>query len=422
MVPTLSLLAPLAVLPTVATQYGPNGWQALAIASSVGAVASVVVGLDWPVVGPHMVAISAREQRPDVFRLSVRTRVVAYLMTAPLAVLVATLIAGEQGWVVALVALSTTANGFTASWMCAGIGRPSLLIRNEALPRIVFNLATIPIMLAGAPLVAYGIAMVANTVLSVALNHASFSGRRAVRSGNDGRRASGELLTQFRSHSTGLPSRLLSTSYLYGSTALVSTLHPTAATSFAAIDRLQKSGVNALQLLPATGASYVSQAGSSHASLIGRVINVRRWALALALLTTGASGWLLPPLVHIVYAGQVSLQPTVQWAVAVGLGFACLERCTGQLCLVPLGRQAALYRATAAAAALGLTALVVLPVFMGLLGAVLAFAAAEGLLAAIQAAVLHSSIKQSRAGRAVATGGAASADLTEASHSSRDGS
>ena len=48
LLPALSMLASLVLLPFIASRFGSGGWVALSIGQSVGALLSVAIGMAWP--------------------------------------------------------------------------------------------------------------------------------------------------------------------------------------------------------------------------------------------------------------------------------------------------------------------------------------------------------------------------------------
>jgi hypothetical protein len=51
LVPALSMLSSILLLPIISLKIGPSGWTAVAVGQSIGAIFSSVVSLAWGVIG-----------------------------------------------------------------------------------------------------------------------------------------------------------------------------------------------------------------------------------------------------------------------------------------------------------------------------------------------------------------------------------
>lgn len=222
LVPSLSLLASLVILPLISQRYGGPGWTALTIGQSIGAFASVVVGLAWPVIGGHTIAgaRSVSEQR-HTYWLSVVSRAVAFVVVLPLSS-VAVFLISEEFLVEAIIFnIATTMNGFSAAWYFAGTGDPRPLIINEALVRVVFHGFTIIGMLSGLGLWWYAVCNLATGPVMFALNWMSVMKRS--RPDRIGLR---EVVRQTRSYSAGTLSRLSMAGFTFGGPIIMALVNP----------------------------------------------------------------------------------------------------------------------------------------------------------------------------------------------------
>jgi O-antigen/teichoic acid export membrane protein len=357
MVPALSVLSPLLVLPLISHRFGPTGWSAVSIGQGTGGALSVVVGLSWPTVGAHLVASAGNAPaRLQLYVDSMVSRLVVLAGLAPLGMLASALLAHDHRWAAALCALGLTLNGLTVFWYYVGVGTPRPLVVNEALPRLVAAGATVALLLAGADLWVFGALLVVSGAASAGLNYVTIMGGRPRR------------VTRVRSfpavmrgvvaqHGVGTASRVMYGVYNTASVSIVALVAPSAVAGYAAIDRLWRTAFNGVTALPQGFAAWVS---GGLPSARGRAARAAAAMAGLAV-TAFAGLWLIFPVgMRLLFAGRATWTPTERLLAATVLAVCFLGQALGLVTAVPLGGESAVYLSNATAACLGVPLILVL--------------------------------------------------------------
>lgn len=331
LVPSLSLLASLVILPLISQRYGGPGWTALTIGQSVGAFASVVVGLAWPVIGGHAIAgARSASERRHTYWLSVVSRAVAFVVVLPLSSAIVFLISDEFIFEAILFNIATTMNGFSAAWYFAGTGDPRPLVINEALVRVLFHGVTILGMVYGLGLWWYAVCNLATGPVMFALNWMTVMKRRRPE-----RLQLREVVRQTRSYSAGTLSRLFMSGFTFGGPIIIALINPAALALYTACDQLQKTGTSAAA---AVTNSFVSWVGKDTGSF------GRRSRISLLVCAAGAmaflAGWMFigPYVVDIVFARQIAIDPPTNFLLGASIVAVFLLRSIELLQQIPLGR------------------------------------------------------------------------------------
>lgn len=133
LLPLLSAVTPLLVLPVVARTATMSEWAAVAVGQSIGAVAALALGGGYGLLGP---ALAARGEPASVLRESVRVRTAGAAVVLPLAVTVAWLApTTPHHLLTAVSAASSALAGYSIAWLAVGTGRPAVLLWGEIAPR-----------------------------------------------------------------------------------------------------------------------------------------------------------------------------------------------------------------------------------------------------------------------------------------------
>lgn len=179
--PLISLVTPLLLLPVLARTLPQSEWAAIAVGQSIGGVAQLLVAWGWPLYGPAEAA-GAPAAAAAIARASLteRGRVLA-VVAAPSAV-VAVLLAPDPS--TALLTVSMTVAGAVAGlsmqWYAAGVGRPSITVRYELVPRVAAVLiAAAAVPLTGAALAYPALLLGGSLVGLVALSRRELIGARS---------------------------------------------------------------------------------------------------------------------------------------------------------------------------------------------------------------------------------------------------
>jgi O-antigen/teichoic acid export membrane protein len=170
LIPALSAVTPLIAIPAITATSGAGGWEAYALGLSIGSAACTLVELGWPLTGPQRVAAEVPGDRWVSLVSSIRTRLLALIVLAPLATGLAVLLAWnatpEHVATTSLMALASAASGLSGNWYFIGVGRPLRILTSDALPRAVLVAAASLAVLGGAPLEVVPLGYIAAVAIS----------------------------------------------------------------------------------------------------------------------------------------------------------------------------------------------------------------------------------------------------------------
>lgn len=125
----------LGAIPLLIANVGVENWASIALGQSVGLIASVMVSMGWPVVGPAVIASSSRIAQERHMRVSFISRL---LIAAPLIGLMAVsalVVPGLWNSLVTGTAIATCLMGLTSAWYYLGLDRPIALFLSDSLTR-----------------------------------------------------------------------------------------------------------------------------------------------------------------------------------------------------------------------------------------------------------------------------------------------
>jgi hypothetical protein len=345
LVPMLSMIATLALLPLVSGTFGPAGWSAVMLGQSLGAFVSVLAGLAWQVTGAQLVASSEPPKRRLIYAESLRSRALMLMLCLPPAVIIALVLISTYRLETVAFLLATSLNCFNASWYFAGTGQPKFVLINEGLIRLGVYIASIPLVIYSGQLWVYAAALVLGG-LSMALANAVsiFRGHSLPQLAQ--MQSSWSVV---RSHVSGMSARSLQAGQQYLGVPLVAGFAPTLLPLFSALDALQKAAVNATAFYHQAFASWVGSASSTVDSG-ARVRRLGHLTLVVGLL--GLLAWVAfgTYITEALFAGKVQVTPALNlWNGITIASFSAL-RAFGLLGLIPLGETRAYYVAIASAA------------------------------------------------------------------------
>ncbi|WP_396641260.1 hypothetical protein [Microbacterium sp.] len=394
-IPGLSAATPLIAIPAITATAGAPGWEAYALGLSIGSAGGVIVELGWSLMGPQRVAAEAPGRRWVTLVSSVRTRLIALVVVAPVATVVAMLLAGnarsEHVATAGLMALACVAVGLSGSWYFVGTGHPLRILASEALPRTLLIIVASVAVVAGAPLVvipaSYLLAAIFSPAASLLLarRDREFAARFTLR------QDFGVIREQF----AAVGVRSIAALYMALPIALVGAFAPAALAMFAAAERLMRMGLTLLQAVPNVLQNWLGSARSR---------DERRERATRSILLCGGLGIVAgavftvatPVVTPLLFTGTVS----VPWHVAalggVVVFLVCVSRATGGLALVAYRRVPWLTLSTAVAAVVGLPAICLLAVVAGAPGAFLGEILAELTAITVQLWGLRSAIRAER--------------------------
>lgn len=367
LVPALSFLSALAILPLVAARFGAEGWTAISVGQALGAFGGVFVGMAWPVVGPFSITRASSVRRRLVFWDSICSRGAVFVVSLPLLVLAVMLTVRQDLISAVLTSVATMTNGFTFAWFYAAVGRPYLLVRNEAVVRLLGQAAAILALAAGLPLAVYGGVMIVAGIASIWLSALvlakgpppprTFSWRR--------------LSLLLRKQWSGTLSRGVVASGMYLSPLVVGAISGLSLASYSALDQLRRISVNVSAVLPQSLTRWV---GEPERYSPGALRRVRKAFIGGSLL--GCVVWILwmvigPGAIRYLFAGQLHATPLEVALLGAAIAGITVSQFYTLVVFAPLGIQAHAYLITAAGS-IGTLLLVALgAAHSGLVGALL---------------------------------------------------
>ncbi len=375
--PFLSLLTPFLFLPVLARLAGADAWLAIAVGQSVGGFAGLVVALGYNTVGPTAVARAEAADRPELLRRSLAPRALLLVPAAASAAVVAALIApAGHAAEAALEAIALALFGISPSWYLVGLGRASLVVLVDILPRLVATLAAAAILVLTGAVVAYPILLIVVTLASATGYAARVVGARGLVT--VGRGEVGETLRQSGS---ALAIELSGGAYNALAVAFVgATAAPVAAASYVSGDKLYRVGQYSASALGNALQGWVVEAGSA-------VFGARVRLALLAHTVLGALGFaafalLGVPLSALLFGEEVAIDQATAFAFGVAAFNIVLGTGIGRVVLVALGARRRFLVSVLVGAAVGV------PSILGLAAAFGAAGGAWGLARGESASVL----------------------------------
>ncbi|MBB3676992.1 hypothetical protein [Modestobacter versicolor] len=365
LLPVLSTLSNLVLLPTVSSLFGQPGWTSVVLGQGIGAAASVVCSLQWPTEGPALVATSPADRRPAILRASMRSRGVVVAACLPLTALVVWLVQPADPLVCVLSAFSVTAIGLSPAWYFIGIGRPGALVWLEGVPRLVGNAVSLGLLLLlDAPLWTFPLVMLVVSCGTALVSWSVVAGRTR-RGPHVWRNPQGRRSLGFATFA-----RTLDAGYSFIAGPVVALLAPAAYPLFGACDRLAKVVLGGLAIVPQGAAGWVSEPPTDRE----RAQRARRASvlvLPLALLVAAFLAVATPTLVRLLFAGTVSVGHLTSALAGAVVALAFLGHALFLTGLAPIGSASQGYRYLIAAFTVGLPALVVGALVEGANGALI---------------------------------------------------
>ncbi|SNS90342.1 polysaccharide transporter, PST family [Geodermatophilus saharensis] len=377
--PAVSLLSNLVVLPVLSARFGEAGWSSVLLGQSIGAAASVVCALTWPMEGPHLVSRTAPGRRAGLYASSVRQRAVAVLVVGPVVVALCLVARPAMPLVCVLSAVAIQLNALSPAWYFVGVSRPSSSLVAEGAPRLVVNIAAIALVV-WLPLWTYPAALVVGMLATLVI--ASALVRRPVDAEVESETGGvpGPPRERSRVPLLAVVARGADAGYSYLTGPLVALVMPSAYPLYAAVDRLSQSLVNVMGTVTQGLTAWISEGRSSQRRVSGAVVLTLAFAgVCLAVLSFTA-----PLLLRFLFAGTVDVGPLVAFLAAAVTCGAFTVRALGTVLLVPRGKAAVAYRVLLVGAVAGLPAIGLAAVTAGSVGALVAAAAVAWLLVAIQ--------------------------------------
>lgn len=361
--PFLSLVTPFLFLPLLARLAGADAWLAIAIGQSVGGFAGLVVALGYNTVGPTMVARATIVERPDLLRRSLAPRALLAVPAAAIAAAISVLLSPtSHAPEAALMAIALTLFGLAPSWYMVGLGRASLLVLVDILPRLVATVLAAALLVATESVIAYPLLLIAAVLVSTIGYAARVIGVR-----NLAVVRPGEIAQTLREHGSALAIELSGGAYNSLAVAFVGgAAAPAAAASYVSGDKLYRAGQYSASALGNALQGWVVEAGA--AAFGGRV----RLAL-LAHVVLGALGFaaftlLGVPLSALLFGDAVAIDQATAFGFGVAAFNIVLGTGIGRVILVALGARRRFLVSVLVGAAVGVPSILLLASAFGAAG------------------------------------------------------
>lgn len=374
--PLLSLITPLLLIPVVSGIVGGEGISSVISGQAIGTFAATVLMWGWNVEGPVAVARSTDQaSRALVYLQSIRTRLVLLVLVLPLAGATAALVAVPQFRSEAVaMAFAVALAGLSPAWFCIGMGQPKLLAIYDTIPRFIATAAAAPLLLMTGQLWIYPSLAALATVVSLMVFHTRYAkGGRWFPSNLPA--VLRELASQRRTAGISLAANAYASTPAPIATA---TTAPTASGSLATADTLYRFGLFTVVALGNAFQGWTLEHG---------VENRRRrhmaaiWAHA-GLGIVGATIITLagPFASSLLFAGKA--QATTELCFYYGLAFAFLSASTPFIrnLLIPAGKDQLVLGWTLVSAAFGLAFMIWAGALGNAPGIALGMALSEALL------------------------------------------
>ncbi|WAH96531.1 polysaccharide biosynthesis protein [Arthrobacter sp. MMS18-M83] len=352
--PLLSLVTPLLLIPVISSFVGGEGISSVISGQAIGTFAATVLMWGWNVDGPVAVARStSAADRGKVYLRSMRTRLLLLALVLPASAVVAALVANPafraeaiaMSWAVGIA-------GMSPSWFCIGLGQPRLLAIYDTVPRFIATAAAAPLLLWTHQLWFYTGLLVLASIVSLVIFHRTFSpgGQWVPR---DVRSAMRELASQGRTAGISLAGNAYASTPTPIATASTA---PAASGSLATADTLYRFGLFTVVALGNAFQGWTLEHGAaSHRKrhLAAICAHAALGVLGAVVLTLAG-----PFVSSLLFAGKA--QATTELCFYYGLAFLFLSASTPFIrnLLIPAGQQQLVLLWTVVSALLGVAAMV----------------------------------------------------------------
>lgn len=375
LVPLLSAVAPLLVIPAATSVYGAQAWGSIAVGLSIGVAGAVIGEFGWAIVGPQAVARDPGTAAA-LYDRALASRLAVALPLAVVTGLTASVLGGDHSGAAALLAVGVTLGALSPSWFCTGRNRPHVTLVAESLPRLVCTGLAAGAIAIGGPLELYGAALIIAALLAVVIT--ARLERVAVVPSTVALRLVPKTI---RSQLVLVAGRGTTTLYKTLPTALLAAAAPELVAVYAAADRPLRLGLQFLAALPQRLQAWVAVDDDS----------VRRGRLRLAILANAVVGVVagvvfavaMPFVAPILFAGTITVPMVVSVVAGVLVAVICTSRGLG-LALVAERRSGHTTTAAIASALVGVPGTLVGAALGGVPGVFAALALAEAVGAVIQ--------------------------------------
>lgn len=394
LLPALSFLSSLVVLPVIARQFGSTGWPAVALGMSVGAAMGTLCELGWGMTGPARVArMRGAGARARLCSVAMATQWIVAIPASMTAVLVTAALTPGHVLASCATAFAFTWSGAGPAWFFVGMGQPRNILFTDTLPRLGASLLAAVTMSFGAPLVTYPLLLIGSIAVGVIVT-AKLTGARP-------HHLKGWTPARLRSiyaiQGHALQSNLASAVYISLPVALVTAISPAAMPIFATSERMLRMLLNVVQALPQSLQPWVHGA-TDHDARKARATRAIIWNAAAGIVIGAAFAAFGPWASRILFSERFAIDHVISSLAGMVVALSMTSRATGRLGLVVARRVDAVRTSAVIGGLVGVTGILLFTHVWGARGAVAAEALAEASVLTYQYAALMR-IRQEEANR-----------------------
>lgn len=391
--PFLSLVTPFLFLPVLARVAGAEAWLAIAVGQSVGAFLALVIALGYNTVGPTMVAATAPSERPTILRQSVLARLILFLPSTVVALIITALIAPESHRLEAMImSVAMALTGLSSAWYMIGLGRAGLIVVYEVLPRMLATLVATALLLLLGQVIWYPVLLTVAGIVSVL----AFLGRTVGWTELTQSRP-GEVRQVMAFNRSAMATEVVAGAYNSLAVTFVSIAAATAqAASYVSGDKLYRIGQYSVSALGNALQGWVVEEDRAHFASRARKALLLHGMLGLL----GLAAFLLlgPWLSGLLFGAAVA----IDFATAAGFGVATLGiaigTAVGRVILIGLGARREFLISVIIGASIGVPAIILLSWALGAAGGAWGLAIGEAASVTSQSIFALRRWKQSDAG------------------------
>lgn len=390
MLPALNALAPLLVLPIITGHLGVDAWVGVAIAQSVGAGGAVLVELGWGLTGTQRVARQQRDNRLHLIALSTITKIIVFVPAALGSAVVVTALAPQDTAACVVIAIAGCITSFCPTWVYIGLGRASLILLFDTVPRTLGLLVAAGAVIATGSLWGFALPVLISSIVSASAGHIALGIRSRHFRAHPRRR----ILVAMRAQGSALTGRALSALYIALPVTLVGAVATVSEVAvFSAVERLQRMLLTGLQALPNAIQGWVGSAGDPQERRKRALTAV--WANGGTGIVAGAvAALILPPASRILFSGVADIPAELAALSGLLIAIVSFSRATGGIALVTVGRIDAIAWSALAGAVVGIPAILLLAGAFGAAGGLLGEISAELVVLSVQSVALARALRQ----------------------------
>jgi PST family polysaccharide transporter len=374
MVPALSAVSPLLVLPLISRIAGPGGWASAIAGESIGTFAAIAIGYGWTAIGPALISIAADDaRRARLYRDSIVVRLLVAVIALPILGVVCWLVASPGAeWLTVLMGTQGALIALSFTWYCAGVGDFRTIIAYDSIPRLLAAAAAAAAIAATGVVELFPLAGIAVTLVGTGIFTVRLL-RRTPGLWPTVREVPGLLRVGFP---VALNDAALGAYSSVPAPLVNVTAAPAEAAGFASADKMFKLGAVLPFTLASAFQSWVGEeTGAAHRRRLHIALATHAaFGVLGAVVLAGAGYWVSLFLFGTDAAAGIDI------LLAMGVVFAFLSIRTSMTrhVLFPAGQAKVVMRATLIASVLGVPVMIVLAILIGPVGAAIGFAVTEG--------------------------------------------